>query len=133
MPLFRRRPHVLDDPDAGPVPDDVSKRGLFAEPIAVTSLEPRETEPLEDGRHRVIFRAIVKDADGRRCPDLAVDATITGPERTASGQGTTDLLGSILFRMEGPAGRYTIRIDDVAAGGLDLDRGASMLEATTDV
>lgn len=132
MPLFRRRPRVLDDPDAGPVPDDVPKRGLFTEPIVVTSLAAREPEVLEDGRSRVTFRAVVKDAEGRRCPDLAVDATIAGPERTATGTGTTDLMGSITFRMAGPPGQYRIRIDDVAAGGLDLDREASLLEAVTD-
>lgn len=133
MPLFRRRPRVLDDPEAGIVPDDVPKRGLFAEPIVVTTLDAKEPEIDEDGRHRVAFRAVVKDAEGRRCPDLAVEATVTGPERTASGSGTTDLMGAIVFRMTGPAGRYTIRIDDVAAGGLDLDRDASVLDAVTDV
>lgn len=133
MPLFRRRPHRLEDPDAGPVPDDVPKRGLFSEPITVTSLTAKEPETLEDGRLRATFRAIVKDAEGRRCPDLAVDATIAGPERTSSGTGTTDLMGAITFRMAGPAGRYEIRIDDVAAGGLDLDRAGSVLEAATEL
>ena len=133
MALFRRRLHVLDDPEAGPVPDDVPKRGLFTEPISVVSLDAREPEHVGDDRHRVAFRAVVKDAEGRRCPDLAVDATVTGPERNASGTGTTDLMGAILFRMEGPRGRYAIRIDDVAAGGLDLDRDASILEADVEV
>lgn len=133
MAIFRRRPRVLDDPDAGPVPDDVPKRGLFTEPIVVSSLETREPEPLEEGRVRVTFRAVVKDAEGRRCPDLAVDATVTGPERSAGGTGTTDLMGAIRFRMTGPPGHYAIRIDDVAAGGLDLDREASTLVTTTDV
>lgn len=128
MAIFRRRPHVLDDPDAGPVPDDVPKRGLFAEPILVTSLEAKDTEALDDEQFRVTFRAVVKDAHGRRCPDLAVDATISGPDRTASGTGTTDLMGAIRFRMTGPAGEYAIRIEDVAAGGLDWDRDASTLE-----
>ena len=129
MAIFRRRPQVLDDPDAGPVPDDVPKRGLFAEPIVVTSLEAKDPELLDDGRVRVTFRAVVKDAEGRRCPDLAVDATITGPDRTASGTGTTDLMGAIRFRMTGPTGEYLVRIEDVAAGGLDLDRDTSALEA----
>lgn len=131
MAIFRRRPQVLDDPDAGPVPDDVPKRGLFTEPIVVTSLEAKEPEEVDDDRVRVTFRAVVKDAEGRRCPDLAVDATVTGPEREASGTGTTDLMGAIRFRMTGPPGAYAIRIDDVAAGGLELDRDASMLETRT--
>lgn len=129
MAIFRRRPQMLDDPDAGPVPDDVPKRGLFAEPIVVATLDAKDPEPLEDERLRVTFRAVVKDAEGRRCPDLAVEATITGPERTASGTGTTDLMGAISFRMTGPSGTYAIRIEDVAAGGLELDRDASALEA----
>lgn len=133
MPLFRRRRHVLDDPDAGPVPDDMPKSGLFTEPIVVATLTPKDPEPLDDDRTRVVFRAVVKDAEGRRCPDLAVDATITGPERTATGTGTTDLMGAITFRMVGPAGRYVIRIDDVAAGALALDRETSALEAVADV
>lgn len=129
MAIFRRRPRVLDDPDAGIVPDDVPKRGLFVEPIVVTSLEAKDPEELGDGRFRATFRAVVKDAEGRRCPDLAVDATIAGPEREASGTGTTDLMGAIRFRMTGPAGAYAIRIQDVAAGALELDRDASSLEA----
>lgn len=133
MAIFRRRPQVLDDPDAGPVPDDVPKRGLFAEPVVVASLEAKDPEDVGDDRVRVTFRAIVKDAEGRRCPDLAVDATITGPERDASGTGTTDLMGAIRFRMTGPPGAYAIRIEDVAAGGLELDRDASTLEAETQV
>lgn len=131
MAIFRRRPHVLDDPDAGPVPDDVPKRGLFAEPIVVSTLEAKDPEPLDQDRVRVTFRAVVKDAEGRRCPNLAVEATMTGPDRTASGTGTTDLMGAIRFRMAGPRGAYAIRIEDVAAGGLDLDRDASALEART--
>lgn len=133
MALFRRRPRTLHDEDAGPVGDDVPKRGLFTEPIVVTSLNPLTPEPLDDGSVRVAFRAVVKDAEGRRCPDLAVDAEMTGPERSAAGTGTTDLMGGITFRMSGPAGRYAIRIRDVAAGGLELDRGASILEDTTEV
>lgn len=132
MPRFRRRPPVLHDEDAGPVPDDVPKRGLFSEPIRVVALDAREPELLEDGRVRVSFRAVVKDADGRRCPDLAVDARIVGPLRTAEGTGTTDLMGAIRFRMTGPPGRYAIEILDVAAGGLGLDRASSILEAVTE-
>lgn len=132
MAIFRRRPHVLADPDAGPVPDDVPKRGLFVEPVLVTTLAAREPEALGDGSFRVAFRAVVKDAEGRRCPDLAVDATITGPERSGTGTATTDLMGAVTFRMTGPPGRYAIRIDDVAAGGLELDRKGSALEAATE-
>jgi hypothetical protein len=62
---------------------------------------------------------------------VAVDATITGPERTASGTATTDLMGAVRFRMAGPAGTYTVRIDGVAAGGLQWDPEASTTEVTT--
>lgn len=114
------------------VPDDLPKKGLFAEPIVVVSLDAKEVEHLDDGEVRVTFRAVVKDAEGRRCPDLAVEAEVEGPERTAAGEATTDLMGAILFRMTGPAGRYRIRIVHVSAGGLDLDEDASIMTAEVD-
>lgn len=125
---------VGDSPEAfGPVPDDVPKRGLFEEPVAVTDLRAREPETLADGRRRVTFRTVVKDAAGRRCPDLAVEARLTGPERTGDGTGHTSLMGHVDFRMTGPPGTYRIEVLDVAAGGLDLDRDASVLTAEVTV
>jgi hypothetical protein len=135
--LFRRR----RDADAQPasedetgfvVPDDLPRDSLFQQPIVVDQLGVKDVEELEDGQVRVVFRAVVRDAVGKRCPDLAVFAEVAGPERTAAGQGTTDLMGAILFRMVGPRGTYAIRIDDVAAGALELDREASTLELTVE-
>ena len=120
-------------PDLQPVADDLPRDKLFAQPLVVAGVTATDPEPQDDGTVRVTFRATVKDADGKRCPDLAVDATITGPERTASGMAHTDLMGNVKFRMTGPAGRYTITIDDVAAGGLEWDRIQGVTTATVDV
>jgi hypothetical protein len=114
------------------VPDDLPRDSLFQQPLLVDQLGVKAVEELEDGQVRVVFRAVVRDAVGKRCPDLAVTAEVAGPERTATGQGTTDLMGAILFRMVGPRGSYRIRIDDVAAGALELDRDGSSLELTTE-
>lgn len=115
-----------------PVEDSLPKAGLLAEPIVVDRLVPRDPEPQDDGTVVVEFRATVKDAAGRRCPDLAVEATIVGPERTGTGSATTDLMGTVRFRMQGPAGRYAITINDVAGGALDLDDTNSRLAAEFD-
>lgn len=120
-------------PELEPVEDSHPKDGLFTQPLVVSALTVSDPEQLEDGRLRVGFRATVKDAEGRRCPDIAVEATLVGPERTASGSGTTDLMGAVRFRMAGPAGHYAIVIDDVAAGGLTWDPDASVTEASADV
>ncbi|MBW3618843.1 MAG: Ig-like domain-containing protein [Actinobacteria bacterium] len=131
VPLFRRRAEPLDQ-TLEKVPDDLPRDGIFTQPlvVAVTAAGP---EALDDGELRVTFRATVKDADGKRCPDLHVEATVTGPERTATGATTTDLMGQARFRMAGPAGTYAIRIDDVAGGALDLDPAASTLTAELEV
>lgn len=131
MPLFRRRAEPLDQ-TLEKVPDDLPRDQLFRQPLIV-ALTAAGPDRLEDGSLRVTFRATVKDADGRRCPDLHVEATITGPERTATGATTTDLMGQARFRMAGPRGRYAIRIDDVAGGALALDGVASELTAEVDV
>lgn len=115
-----------------PVEDSLPKAGLFAEPIVVDRLVARDPEPQEDGSVVVEFRATIKDADGRRCPDLAVEATIVGPQRTGTGSATTDLMGAVRFRMHGPAGHYAITINDVAAGALNLDESASEMTAEFD-
>lgn len=132
MRLFRRRRRDLPE-ELVPVEDGHPKDGLFAQPLTVAALTVADPEPQDDGRVRVTFRATVKDAEGRRCPDVAVEATVGGPEREATGQTTTDLMGAARFRMTGPAGTYRITIDDVAAGGLAWDRDASQVEASTQV
>lgn len=113
----------------GIVPDDLPKDGLFRAPLEVFRLTVRDPEPLEDGRVRVGFKGAVRDADGKRCPELAVEARIEGPERTGQGMAWTDLLGAFEFQMEGPRGRYRFEVLDVAAGALALDREASALHA----
>lgn len=124
-----RRPTVTLEPQ----PDDLPKTGLFAEPVRVTTLQVLDPEVLEDGRHRVTFLVEVRDADQRRCPDLAVEARVTGPERTRTVQGATDLFGRIRFRMASTAGDYHLEVTDVAAHGLAWDRDAGPSEATTTV
>lgn len=118
-------------PELVRVEDSHPKDGLFAQPLVVTSLTAAEPEEREGGQVRVTFRATIKDAEGRRCPDVAVDATIVGPDRTAAGTARTDLMGTARFRMSGPAGSYRVTIDDVAAGGLTWDTESSETTATT--
>ena len=114
-----------------PTPDGVPKHGFFTEPVRVSSLEVLDPEPTEDGRHRVTFRVEVRDAEGRRCSELAVDARITGPERTRDVQAVTDLFGRVRMRMAGPPGDYRLEITDVAARGLAWDREAGPLTVDT--
>lgn len=111
---LRRRRHLTTEPQ----PDGLPKTGLFSEPIRITSLEALEPETLDDGARRVTFRIEVKDADGKRCSDLAVDAHIGGPERRATVQVTTDLFGRARIRMSGPPGRYELEVLEVAAKAL---------------
>lgn len=114
------------------VEDSHPKDGLFAQPLVVSALVAADPEPQGDSQVRVTFRATVKDAGGRRCPDVAVDATITGPQRAASGSATTDLMGAVKFRMTGPPGTYEVAIDDVAAGGLRWDPDGSQTRLRTE-
>lgn len=116
------------------VPDSHPRSGLFTEPVRVADLRAGAVEELGDGRYRVVFRATVRDGEDRRCPDLSVEARITGPERTGGGQSTTDLMGSVRIRMEGPPGRYRVEIVDVGAGGLawDAEAGPRELETTVE-
>jgi hypothetical protein len=133
VPLFRRKPAPqADEQELFQVPDDLPRDGIFEQPLRVDALTAKDVETFDDGRVRVSFRVVVKDAVGKRCPDLAVEATIAGPERTASGMTTTSLMGAATFRMTGPAGSYRIVVDDVAAGALTLDRDASELELQVD-
>lgn len=129
MPLFRRSRDADLDQTLQKVPDDLPRDSLFSQPIVVAALTAREPEWLARDEVRVTFRATVKDADGKRCPDLYLEARVNGPRRTATGATTTDLMGQARFRMTGPAGTYRIEILDVAAGALQLDRDGSVLSA----
>lgn len=114
-------------------PDDLPKRGLFTEPIRITRLEALEPEDQQDGATRVTFLIEVKDADDKRCSDLAVDARVSGPQRSATVQGSTDLFGRVRVRMTGPPGHYGIEVLAVAAKGLDWDASAGPTTAAQDV
>lgn len=125
----RRRPQVALEPQ----PDDLPKRGLFSEPVRITRLESLDPEPQPDGQVRVTFLLEVKDAEDRRCSDLAVDVTVTGPERSSTVQPHTDLLGRARVRMSGPAGNYHLEVLDVAARGLDWAADAGPRTASVEV
>lgn len=127
---LRRRRHLTPELQ----PDGLPKTGLFSEPIRITALEALEPETLEDGARRVTFMLEVKDADGRRCSDLAIDARVEGPERSASVQVTTDLFGRARIRMSGPPGRYELEILEVAAKALRwaADEGPRHVDAAVD-
>jgi hypothetical protein len=114
----------------GPVPDDHPRDVFFTSPLRVTDL--RTTVEDHPAGVRVSFLATVKDAEGRRCPDVAVHARVRGPERAATGMGHTSMMGGVTFRMSGPAGSYTCVIEDVAGGALGLDLDASVVRATVD-
>jgi len=125
--LLRRLRRRRIDPDGlVGLPDSHPKRGLIAEPVRVARIEHADTEPLEDGSRRVTFLVEVRADDDARCPAVAVEARIAGPERERTVSGATDLLGRIRFRMAGPAGTYRLEVLDVAAGGLDWDVDASV-------
>jgi hypothetical protein len=130
--LKRLRRRRIDPDTLVPLPDSHPKVGLLAEPVRVARLEHAGTELLEDGSHRVTFLVEVLSADDARCPAVAVEAEVAGPERTRTVSGATDMLGRIRFRMAGPTGSYGITITDVAAGGLAWDEagGPRALEVT---
>lgn len=104
------------------VPDDLPRDMLFEQPLLCDVTGNAETH---DDDHRVVFKVVVRDAAGKRCPDLFVEAEVTGPERSATGDTTTNMLGTASFRMTGPAGEYAIRVTDIAAGALEWDRANS--------
>lgn len=120
---FGRRPQ-RPTPATERQPDDRPKRGLFTEPVRIADLQVLDPEVLDDGQRRTTFLVEVRDAEGRRCSELFVEATVTGPERRATVSGATDLFGRIRFRMAGPPGDYAIEVTNVAAGGLDWDPDA---------
>lgn len=128
---FRRRPTpaMASGTIAGPttVGDDHPKDAFFTRPLRVTELST-QVEDRGEGV-RVSFVATVKDAVGRRCPEMAVHARVVGPQRDATGMGHTSMMGTVTFRMSGPRGDYRCVIEDVAGGALGLDEEASALVA----
>ncbi len=124
MVLRRLRAARRQRVELEPQPDDLPKTGLFAEPIRITRLDVLDPEPQVDGRTRVTFLVEVKDAEDKRCSELAVDARVTGPERTSTVQPTTDLFGRVRIRMTGPPGAYELEVLEVAAKGLAWDAEA---------
>ncbi|MGA1078249.1 MAG: hypothetical protein ACO3VG_04645 [Nitriliruptoraceae bacterium] len=127
-----RRRRVAPD-GVVPLPDSHPKAGLLAEPLRVALLDHVATDPLDDGTHRVTFLVEVRAADDARCPAIAVEAHVAGPERARTVSGATDLFGRIRFRMAGPPGSYACTVTDVAAGGLVWDRAAGPTSATATV
>ncbi len=125
-------PEISDEAVLRKVPDDVPKRGLFAEPVVVAGISVGDVEELDGGEVRVSFKPLVKDADGKRCSNVAVEARITGPHRAGQDTAVTNVTGRAEFRMRGPHGSYRLEILDVAAGGLDWDDEASVTEHTLD-
>lgn len=129
MILRRRRRQPPDDLVLERQPDAHPKSALFVAPLRITDLEVLAPEEVDEG-WRVTFRVSVRDAEDKRCPDIAVEAEVSGPDRTRTVQGTTDLLGRIRFRMAGPAGEYRLQVTDVGAGGLAWDPDAGPRTAT---
>jgi hypothetical protein len=132
-PFRRLRRRRIDADSLVGLPDSHPKRGLIAEPVRIELLQHASTEPVEGDQQRVTFLVEVRSADDARCPAVAVEARIAGPERERTVSGATDLLGRIRFRMSGPHGTYRIEITDVAAGGLDWVRGQSLTELSVSV
>lgn len=131
--LRRARRRRIGPDGVVPLTDSLPKVGLLAEPLRLARLEHAATETLEDGSHRVVFLVEVRAADDARCPAIAVEAHVEGPERARTVAGATDLFGRIRFRMAGPAGTYRCTVTDVAAGGLRWDRDAAPTTATAHV
>jgi hypothetical protein len=131
--LRRLRRRRIDPATIVGLPDSHPKRGLIAEPVRVGRIAHEATELTEVGQQRVTFLVEVRASDDARCPAVAVEARLVGPERDRTVSGATDLLGRIRFRMTGPPGVYRIEILDVAAGGLDWDRERSGTELTVSV
>lgn len=126
--LRRLRRRRIDPSTIVSLPDSHPKRGLIAEPVRVERIEHESTEPLDGDLRRVTFLLELRASDDARCPNVAVEARVSGPERQRTVSGATDMLGRIRFRMSGPAGTYAIEVTDVAAGGLDWDRERSSIE-----
>lgn len=147
MALGRRKVWVPEGEDAAtrPFPDSVGRGADWSPPLVVdrcrlASDEPSPPhattvtgEPAPAGWRRVTFQLRVKDATGRRLPDVAVDVTVTAPHRTVSGTGTTDLAGQTKFQLDGPPGTYALVVDAVAGHAHELDRERSLLAVEADV
>jgi hypothetical protein len=129
VPRRRRQPSLTVERH----PDDLPKRGLFAEPIRLTRLDALDPETTDDGQQRAVFLLEVRDAEDRRCSEISVAVEVHGPERSSTVQGTTDLLGRLRVRMAGPAGTYRIEVQDVGAFGLDWDVAAGPRVAETEL
>lgn len=131
--LRRRRRRRQIEPERHP--DQLPKRGLFSEPVRLTQLTALEPEWLDPQGPlvRVTFLIEVKDAEDRRCSDLAVDARVEGPDRSGTVQGATDMFGRVKVQMTGPPGRYTLDVLEVAAKALDYDRDAGPSSVTVEV
>ncbi len=107
------------------MPDDLPRRHLYVEPIRVAELTVLlPPDRLPDGKVRVTFQVTLKDAAGSRCPDLAVEAHVRGPDRAAAGMAHTDVFGQAWIRMRGGPGTYRCDILDVAGGAIALERPA---------
>lgn len=107
-------------------PDQLPRRELCTEPVRVTRLEALDPDPgdIRAGTLRVTFLIEAKDAEARRCSDLAVDAHTSGPDRDGHVEGHTDMFGRVKVQMAGPTGRYALEVLEVAAKVLDFDRTA---------
>ena len=114
------------------VSDDLPRDSVFEQPLVVTAEVLGDVEAVDGGK-RVTFRVTVKDAVGKRCPDIHVEVRVVGPERTAVGEATTDMLGGARFRMSGPPGEYELTVLEVAALALRWDREASTTTAVATV
>jgi len=116
-------------PDLVVAEDNAPRDGIFEQPLQA-SVTHHGVEVVDDDSLRVTFRVVVRDAGGRRCPELAVNARIQGPERSADGEALTDLMGAVRFRMVGPAGTYRFQLDEVAAKALTWTADKPTLEVT---
>lgn len=133
--LRRLRRRRIDPATLVPLPDSHPRRGLIAEPVRVARLEHETTDTLDGpgATRRVTFLIEVRSSDDARCPNVAVEVHIAGPDRERTVSGATDMLGRVRFRMAGGAGPYRCAVRDVAAGGLDWDRAAGPTSVSVDV
>ena len=113
----------------GAAADPADTDATAADPAAADQSDTPAAQP----RVRVTFMIEVKDAEDRRCSDLAVDARMDAPDRSGKVQGATDMFGRVRVQMTGPPGRYAIEVLEVAAKALTFDRSAGPTTASLDV
>lgn len=113
-PLRPRYPTI--EGTVAQVPDDLPPTA-FAVPVRVDRL----AGSWDPAHQRAEFRVVVRDAEGKRCPNLAVEARVTGPSRSATAEITTDLMGAAVFRMADGPGDYEVEVLDLGARGIDWD------------